>query len=82
MKIFIFHSPIHLSHYFCGSRKCIFQRSGGLHLKNLHGDNELSNKQTVKKMNLWRKTSVDKSAWIKPAYMIDFEKELLGKCPT
>ena len=53
--------PIHLSDYFCNSQKWIFEWSGGLNFKNLRGDNELSNKQTVKKLNLWRKTAVNKN---------------------
>ena len=33
-----------------------------------HGDSKL--KQTIKKLNLWGKTAVDKSAWIKPCIFI------------
>ena len=32
--------------------------------QNPHRDGELSNQQLVKKLNLWGKTAVDKSAWI------------------
>ena len=39
--------------------------SGDLNFKNPHRDSELSNKQTVKKLTLWEKRAVDKSAWIK-----------------
>ena len=52
--------------------KCIFQQSGDLNLKHFpfgvyHGAMSWSHwaKQTLKKLNLWRKTAVDKSAWIK-----------------
>ena len=63
-KYFPFYSPIHLSGYFCNSQKCIFQWSGDLHFQNPYKYNELSNKQSVKKLNLWRKTAVGKSALI------------------
>ena len=48
-----------VSDYLCSQkkcRKCIFQWSGGdLNFRKPHGDNELSNRQTVKKLNLWGK---------------------------
>ena len=40
------------------SRKCIFQGFG-------EPSSKILAKQTVKKLNLWEKTAVDKSAWIK-----------------
>ena len=43
-------------------RKCIFQGSGEPNFK-------LMTKQTVKKLNIWEKTAVDKSAWIKAWYI-------------
>ena len=60
LKDFKFYSPIYLSDFFSSSRKCIFQWPGDLNFKILYGDNKLSNKQTVKKLNLWRKC-LDKS---------------------
>ena len=48
LKDFPFYSPIHFSDYFCSGRKCIFQLSGDLNLKNPHWDNELNSNQTVK----------------------------------
>ena len=68
LKDFPFYSSFHLSGYFCNKkerRKYIFQRSRDRNFKNPHRNNELSNKQPVKKLNLWEKTAVDKSAWIK-----------------
>ena len=53
-------------------RKCIFQQSGDLSFKMFSfavhlGDTSWRQwtKQTVKKLNLWGETAVDKSAWIK-----------------
>ena len=67
-KYFPFYSTIHLSDYFCSQKecqKCIFQQYGDLTFKHPHKDSEVSNNQTVKKLNLWEKTAVDKNAWIK-----------------
>ena len=69
LKDFLFYSPIHLSDS-CSSRKCIFQWSGDLNFKNPPGDHELSNNKKVKKLNLWRKTAVNKSTWIKAWYIV------------
>ena len=87
LKYFLFYSPIHLSDF--SSRKCIFQwSSGDLNFKNPHGYHELSNNQTVKKLNLQRKTALDKSAWIKACiyflskvfYMIKWTKGFFISC--
>ena len=55
--------------------KCIFQKSADLNFKKFpftvyHEATPWSHgiKQTVKKLNLWRKMSVDKSTWIKACY--------------
>ena len=68
LKYFPFYSTIHLSDYFCSQKecqKCIFQQYGDLTFKHPHKDSEVSNNQTVKKLNLWEKTAVDKNARIK-----------------
>ena len=55
LKDFPFHSTIHLSEY-CSQKecqKCTFQQYGDLTFKHPHKDKELSNNQTVKKLNLW-----------------------------
>ena len=67
LKDFPFYSRIHFSDYFSSGPKCIFKWSGDLNFKNPHRDNELNSNQTVKKLNLWRKTAwiKDKSASIK-----------------
>ena len=50
--------------------KCIFQRSGDPNFKNFLLS-ALLTQQTVKKLNFWKKTAVEKSAWIK-AWLLPF----------
>ena len=62
-------------------KKCIFQQSTDLNFEDFpfgvyHGTTQWSHwtKQTVKKLNLWGKTAVHKSAWIKTWSDIDIDQ--------
>ena len=77
--------------HFCSQKecqKCIFQQSGDVYIKNFpfganHGSTSQRQltKRTVKKINLWGKTAVHRSVWVKACTPI-LLLFIPSSCPT